>query len=97
MAPVTKDITIPVVVHIIYSGNAKTNKLPSVSDVQTQLDMVSKDFRQTTKIIQHEADTKENFSDVNGLDTRISFCLATKTPSGVAFDGVYYVLLAIDV
>ena len=43
LTPLTKDITIPVVVHILYSGSAKTNKLPSVSDVQTQLDMVSKD------------------------------------------------------
>ncbi len=90
LSPPTEDITIPVVVHFIYSSSSNKS-LPSVNDVRTQIDMVTKDFKQTTKIIQHEADTKEKFSDVNGLDTRISFCLATKTPTGAAFTGVYYV------
>jgi|GEM_PF-150456 len=81
-------VTIPVVVHIIYKTGTSTKLLPAVSDIQDQLDQSTKDFRQTTKIEKHEADTKEKFSDKNGLDTKISFCLASKDPNGKATPGI---------
>ena len=82
------DVTIPVVVHILYKSSSDTRNLPSESDVKKQLDITSKDFRQTVKIEKHEADKKEKFSDHNALDTKISFCLATKDPSGRNTSGV---------
>ncbi len=90
-APLAQDVTIPVVVHILYKGGTSTKTLPTESDVRQQLDIVSKDFRQTTKISKHEADEKEKFSEKNGLDTRISFCLASKDTTGKATSGVFFV------
>ena len=84
----TEDVTIPVVVHILYKAGANTRDLPSASDIRQQLDIVSKDYRQTVRIQRHLADTRERFSEKNGLDTRISFCLASKTPTGAATTGI---------
>ncbi len=81
-------VTIPVVVHVLYKSGADTKNLPKASDIQDQLDQATKDFRQTTKIEDHEADKKEKFSDKNALDTKISFCLASKDASGKATTGV---------
>jgi hypothetical protein len=83
-----KEVTIPVVVHILYKIGTPTKDLISENDVKQQLDMLTKDFRQTVKIEKHEADKKEKFSDHNALDTRISFCLASKDPSGQTTKGV---------
>ena len=83
-----EEVTIPVVVHILYKSGSSTANLPSESDVKQQLDIVTKDFKQTVKIEKHEADTKEKFSDRNALDTRISFCMAAKDPTGRAMSGV---------
>ena len=57
-APLAQDVTLPVVVHLLYKTGTNTRDLPSESDIRKQLDMVSKDFRQTVRIEKHEADTK---------------------------------------
>jgi Pregnancy-associated plasma protein-A/Secretion system C-terminal sorting domain len=87
-APLTADVTIPVVVHLLYKTGTNANSLPKESDIRQQLDIVSKDFRQTVRIKKHEADDKEKFSEKNALDTRLSFCLASKTPTGANTTGV---------
>ena len=84
----TEDVTVPVVVHVLYKAGTSTRDLPSASDIRQQLDIVSKDFRQTVRIQRHLADTRERFSEKNGLDTRISFCLASKTPTGAGTTGI---------
>jgi Pregnancy-associated plasma protein-A/Secretion system C-terminal sorting domain len=84
----TADVTIPVVVHLVYKTGTNANSLPKESDIRQQLDIVSKDFRQTVRIKKHEADDKEKFAEKNALDTRISFCLASKTPTGTNTTGV---------
>ena len=86
--PLTADVTIPVVVHVLYKAGTNTKDLPKESDIRQQLDIESKDFRQTVRITKHEADDKEHFTDKNALDTRISFCLASQDPSGRATSGV---------
>ena len=91
-----QEVTIPVVVHILYKAGTETKGLPSVNDVKQQLDISSKDFRQTVKISKHLADTKEKFSDKNALDTKVSFCLASKDPSGRATTGVLTVPTAVS-
>ena len=88
LAGLTEDVTLPVVVHILYKAGTNPNTMPSASDIRKQLDIISKDFRQTVKVKKHEADDKEHFSDKNALDTRISFCLASKTITGAATTGI---------
>jgi Pregnancy-associated plasma protein-A/Secretion system C-terminal sorting domain len=87
-AELMEDVTLPVVVHLLYKAGTSTRTLPSESDIRQQLDIMSKDFRQTVKIKKHEADDKEGFADKNALDTRISFCLASKTTTGAATTGI---------
>ena len=87
-AGLARDVIIPVVVHVLYKSGTNTNKLPSQSDIQQQLDMASQDFRQTTAQNKHEADTKEHFMEKNAMDTRISFCLASQTTNGAKTTGV---------
>jgi Pregnancy-associated plasma protein-A/Secretion system C-terminal sorting domain len=83
-----KEVNIPVVVHILYKSGSDTRNLPKESDIKQQLDITSKDFRQTVKIEKHDADKKEKFSDQNALDTKISFCLATQDSTGRNTSGV---------
>ena len=87
-APLAQDVALPVVVHLLYKAGTSTRDLPKESDIRQQLDIMSKDFRQTVRIQRHEADTKERFSDKNALDTRISFCLASKTTTGAPTTGI---------
>lgn len=88
IADLNNEVTIPVVVHVLYKSGTDTKNLPKASDVKDQLDQATKDFRQTTKIEKHEADTKEKFSDRNALDTKINFCLASIDPSGKSTSGI---------
>lgn len=88
MPPLATDVTIPVVVHILYKTGSNTSNLLNENDVRKQLDMMSKDFRQSVKIEKHQADKKEKFSDKNAMDTRIDFCLADKDPSGKTTNGI---------
>jgi hypothetical protein len=90
-----KDVTIPVVVHILYKSGTDTRTLPTTTEIKIQLDDVGKDFRQTVKIEKHAADTKEKFSNANALDTRISFCLASKDPFGNPTTGIVTVPTAV--
>jgi hypothetical protein len=90
-----KEVIIPVVVHVLYKAGSDTKRLPSESDIRKQLNESSKDFRQTVKIEKHLADTKEKFSSKNALDTKISFCLASKDPTGRASSGVLTVPTAV--
>jgi Pregnancy-associated plasma protein-A/Secretion system C-terminal sorting domain len=83
-----REVNIPVVVHILYKSGSDTRNLPKESDIKQQLDITSKDFRQTIKIEKHDADKKEKFSDQNALDTKVSFCLATQDPTGRNTSGV---------
>ncbi len=52
-APLPDDVNIPVVVHILYKTGSDTRNLPTLSVVKKQLDIRSKDFRQTAKIESH--------------------------------------------
>ncbi|MEM7086677.1 MAG: M43 family zinc metalloprotease, partial [Bacteroidota bacterium] len=70
-------ITIPVVVHILY-----TNSTNNISDAQilSQIDVLNEDFRRLN-------------SDADGTwaqaaDTQIEFCMATIDPNGVATTGI---------
>lgn len=70
-------ITIPVVVHIIY-----TNATNNISEAQilSQIDVLNEDFRRLN-------------SDADGTwaqaaDTQIEFCMATVDPNGVATNGI---------
>jgi Pregnancy-associated plasma protein-A/Secretion system C-terminal sorting domain len=84
----TTDVTIPVVVHLLYKTGTSTANLPTEAQIRQQLTIVSQDFRQTTPIQRHEADMKEHFMDKNAMDTRISFCLASKTATGATTTGI---------
>ena len=86
--PLTQDVTVPVVVHLLYKAGTNTSNLPTTNDILKQLDIVSKDFRQTVAQRKHLADDREHFAAKNGLDTRISFCLASKTPTGANTTGI---------
>ncbi len=94
-AALTEDVALPVVVHLLYKAGTNTRDLPSASDIRQQLDIVSKDFRQSVRIERHLADTRERFSEKNGLDTRISFCLASKTPTGATTTGILTVATSV--
>ncbi len=73
------DFVIPVVVHIIHSGNGQSDSLP-ISRVLTQMEQLFNDYRKRPY-------TKGYSS---GVDTRIEFSLATKDPSGNPHPGVTY-------
>ncbi|MFK7747819.1 MAG: M43 family zinc metalloprotease [Kordia sp.] len=70
-------ITIPVVVHVIYS-----NSQENISDaqIQSQLDVLNEDFRRTN------ADADNTWSQA--VDTEIQFCLATVDDNGNPTTGV---------
>jgi hypothetical protein len=75
-------VTIPVVVHVLYKN---TTQNISDAQIQSQLTILNNDFRKLNS----------DFSSVvpsvfQGLaaDSEISFCLATRTPSGAATTGI---------
>ncbi|MEM7101566.1 MAG: GEVED domain-containing protein [Bacteroidota bacterium] len=70
-------ITIPVVVHVVYS-----NATQNISDAQilTQLDVLNEDFR----LMNSDADNTWSQS----ADSEIEFCLATVDPNGNATNGI---------
>jgi hypothetical protein len=55
-AELTTDVTIPVVVHLLYKVGTSTANLPTETQIRQQLTIASQDFRQTTPIQRHEAD-----------------------------------------
>ena len=70
-------ITIPVVVHVIYSNN---NENISDAQVQSQIDVINEDFRRTNS----DADNKWSVA----ADTQIEFALATIDPNGNSTNGI---------
>jgi Pregnancy-associated plasma protein-A/Secretion system C-terminal sorting domain len=84
----TTNVTLPVVVHLLYKTGTSTANLPTETQIRQQLSIVSLDFCQTVKIKKHEADDMEHFADKNAMDTRISFCLASKTATGATTTGI---------
>ena len=70
---------IPVVVHVIHSGEAVgTGTNVSFAAIQSQIDVLNEDFR---KIL--GSNGWNNHPD--GADTQIEFCLAQRRPNGTAF------------
>jgi len=74
---VTGVITIPVVVHVIYSNN---NENISEAQINSQLQVMNDDFRRTN------SDANNTWSQA--ADTEIEFCLATVDPNGNATSGI---------
>ena len=74
-------ITIPVVVHVVYSTAAQ-----NISDaiIQSQIDVLNADFRKLN------ADINKVPASFAGLaaDYEINFCLAKRTPTGLATTGI---------
>ncbi|MBA3665845.1 MAG: T9SS type A sorting domain-containing protein [Bacteroidetes bacterium] len=74
--------TIPVVVHIIHTGQtAGTGANISAAQVQDQINILNADFAGTGFNVSQLAST--TFSSVGASNTGISFCLAKKDPAGV--------------
>ncbi len=70
-------ITIPVVVHVIYSN---TTENISEAQIQSQIDVINEDFRRTN------SDANNTWSQA--ADTEIQFALATIDPNGNATTGI---------
>ena len=74
-------INIPVVVHVVYNAAAE-----NISDaqVQSQIDVLNKDFR---KLNAEAASIPSTFINI-AADVEINFCLAQITPTGTATNGI---------
>ncbi len=70
-------ITIPVVVHVIYSNS---NENISDAQIQSQIEVLNEDFRR------QNGDADNTWSQAT--DTEIEFCLASVDPSGNATNGI---------
>ncbi len=76
-------ITIPVVFHIVWR-TGKTVENISDAQIQSQLDVMNKDFR---KLNTDVSKTPALFSAL-AADTEIQFCMAQRDPSGAAATGI---------
>jgi hypothetical protein len=74
-------ITIPVVVHVVYSSPAENI---SAAQVLSQIAIFNEDFR---RLNADTSDTPSVFAAV-GADCEIEFCLATTDPNGNATSGI---------
>lgn len=83
-------ITIPVVVHVIHSGQ-NVGAAPNISDaqVQSQISVMNNDFRRL-------AGSPGFNSNVFGADTMIQFALAKVDPNGNPTDGIDRVNMCLD-
>lgn len=74
-------ITIPVVVHVVYKTNAE-----NISDamIQSQIDVLNADFRKLNSDI---SNVPTAFAGL-AADYEINFCLAKRTPAGLATTGI---------
>ncbi len=70
-------ITIPVVVHVLYTNSA--NNI-SNTQIQSQINVLNRDFRRTN------SDRSNKWSQA--ADARIEFCLAKTDPNGNATNGI---------
>lgn len=78
-------IRIPVIVHVIHFGEQiGTGRNLSVAQIQSQIDVLNRDFRR------NNADINSVPAPFRGLssDPLIEFCLATKDPNGNASTGI---------
>lgn len=75
-------ITIPVVVHVIHSGQA-VGVGPNISDAQvmSQIAVLNQDYRR-------QQGSPGYNTDPVGADTKIQFCLAQRTPQGTPTNGI---------
>lgn len=83
-------ITIPVVVHVIYNGQA-VGVAPNITDaqVQSQITILNQDFRKM-------AGTPGDNSNPVGADTQIQFALAQVDPNGNPTNGIDRISLCQD-
>ncbi|MEC7863631.1 MAG: zinc metalloprotease [Bacteroidota bacterium] len=79
-------ITIPVVVHVVYSINGQGNPVGNISDaqIQSQIDVLNKDYRRTN--IDHIM--TPNVWQSIAADCEIEFCLAATDPNGQPTNGI---------
>jgi hypothetical protein len=74
-------ITIPVVVHVVYRT---TTQNISDAQIQSQIDVLNKDYRK----LNADASNVPNVWKPLAADVQIQFCLASRTPSGAATNGI---------
>lgn len=74
-------VTIPVVVHVVYSNN---NQNISDAQVQSQIVVLNKDYRRSNA---DASNTPTAFQGV-AADCEIEFCLAQQDPNGAATNGI---------
>jgi hypothetical protein len=82
------NVTIPVVVHIVW--NTTTENI-SDAQIQSQLTVLNNDFRRLNADV---ANTPSAFSSLTA-DANINFCLATTDPNGNATNGIVRVQTAV--
>ncbi|MEQ9298280.1 MAG: M43 family zinc metalloprotease [Cyclobacteriaceae bacterium] len=69
-------ITIPVVVHVVHSGESVGNgKNLSFEQISSQIEVLNEDFRR-------RIDSRGENDDPNGADIEVEFCLAALDPDG---------------
>ena len=69
-------VTIPVVVHVVHSGESVgTGKNLSFEQISSQIEVLNEDFRR-------RVDTRGENNDPDGADIEIEFCLAALDPNG---------------
>lgn len=84
-------ITIPVVVHVIHSGQSVgTGRNISDARVLSQITVLNQDFRRML-------DTPGYNSNVIGADIEVEFCMAQRKPDGTATNGINRVNLGTTV
>ena len=82
-------ITIPVVVHVIHNGDAVgANENISDARVLSQITVLNQDFRRMLN-------TPGFNSNAVGADVEIEFCMAKRTPAGLATNGIDRVNLGV--
>jgi len=74
-------VTIPVVVHVVYSTSTQNI---SMTQIQSQIDILNKDYRRTNTDANQ---TPQMFQGV-AADSEIEFCLASVDPNGNSTNGV---------
>ncbi len=84
-----QEITIPVVVHILYSTEAEN--IPD-QQIYAQIDVINEDFRLLNENVQNIPDEFKPFA----VDTEIEFCLASIGPDGVPTTGINRIQTEVD-
>lgn len=86
-SPKFKKVVLPLVFHII-SRSGET--APDITQVQSQIDALNRDFDKKSYKSKHVADSIEKFA-AKVTDPEIQFCLALQDPSGKATTGINYI------